>query len=405
MGRNLIAMKLEEFKLASSAEIKEAGWGGGGILSGSPFFGALGNLHPTIVYKIMHETFGNCNTDDVGEKSRWEWVFKTNKGLLTVYDYKWWWSIGYKGKEPGLKENLLEYAEILKAAILEKAREIKISKSQIEQAKIGGAITNPFSLFDNTCTGLLEEAERATCEIKNSSNQKGETMELTVEKYNENSHRHGNIRSLYRAAFITNYLALEGFVQLIYGIFLKKRYRDDIYKRRIENESILLKLLEADRYCEGFERPVLSPGENLFQALQYLKNVRNNFLHANIAKGMEAHLIMVDQYPILTKEKPEQKYGIRTHPSLISEVDVIRARRLVEKTVVKAINALYKEIRWKFAIVHRYWSVPYYRDSKGRVDFPLTEDDYVPPEQIEEMLSLSPDLDEDYYDTRKKTAH
>jgi hypothetical protein len=164
--------------------------------------------------------------------------------------------------------------------------------------------------------------------------------------------------------------------------------------------NTVLKLLEADRYCESFDKPIISPQEELLQALQYLKNVRNNLLHANIVQGMEAHLVMVENYPILTDEKPVQKYGINANPSLIERVDVIRARQLVEKIVIKTINSLNKKIRWHFAIVHRYLSVPYYHDNKDNVIIPLTKEDYAPPEEIEKMLSLNPDLDKEYYDAK-----
>ena len=123
-------MKLKDFKLASLEEITKAkefpkgirgGSLGGGILIGSP-----GGINSTIIYKVIRDTFGPFNTDYVEEKSTWEWVLKTDKGLLSVYDYKGGWSIGYVGSKPGQKRELREYADILKDAILEDANKFKI---------------------------------------------------------------------------------------------------------------------------------------------------------------------------------------------------------------------------------------------------------------------------------------
>ena len=133
-------MKLKDFKLASKNDIAEARRFpngqkcvslGGGILTGSP-----GDVHKLMAYKIMHETFGPPNTDFVGEKSNWEWIIKTDKGLLSVYDYKGWWSIGYVGTDRNIKKELIEYATMLKDAILEEANKFKITKKQIKDKKI-----------------------------------------------------------------------------------------------------------------------------------------------------------------------------------------------------------------------------------------------------------------------------
>jgi hypothetical protein len=195
-----------------------------------------------------------------------------------------------------------------------------------------------------------------------------------------------------------NYLALEGFINVIYTVFLDKRYRNKLFERKLQNEMIITKLLEIDKYCDEFMHQVISPEEELFKAFQHLTNIRNDFLHANITKGMESHLVKIGEYELLTKEKPGERYGIKSHPGELTNVDVIRAQRLVEKIVIKIINALNESVRWKFAIVHSYQRLPYYYNHRGLLDFPLTEDDFVPDEEIEKILSLSPDLDEEYYD-------
>ena len=392
-------MKLKDFLLATLEEISKsefppgfkAGILGGGILTGSP-----GGVHSTIVYKVMKDIFGPINANWVGEKSTWKWVLKTDKGLLSVYDYKGGWSIGYVGNMLQPSEDLKKYAVVLKDAILEEANKIHISKKQIKESKIGGSIFNPYALFSGTSTLLLQEAKRVIAEI--------EGYQITKEDpFNVKGLNRGlAVAALFRSAFLMNYLSLEGFINLIYTIFLDKRYRNDFYERKLQNEMIITKLLEIDKYCNDFSHQVIYPEEELFKAFQHLTNIRNDLLHANVGRGMESHLVKIGEYELLTKEKPEEKYGIKSHPGELTNVDVIRAERVVEKIVIKIINALNDRIKWKFAIVHSYQRVPYYYDHKGLVDFPLSEEDFAPDEEIEEILSLSPDLDKEYYDVGEK---
>ncbi len=389
-------MKLKDFKLASLEEIVKAkefpkgvsgGSVGGGILIGSP-----GGINSTIIYKVMCDTFGSFNTDYVFEKSTWEWVLKTDKGLLSVYDHKGGWSIGFVGSERGLREELKEYADILKDSILEKVSKVKISKKQIKESKIGGVITNPYALFSNTSDQLLEEARKVISEIKGYKLNKDNLLDT------KGLNRSFTVAALFRASFITSYLGLEGFINIVYRIFLNRRYKNEMYKRKLQNEMIITKLLEIDKYCDGFNGPVISIDEELYKAFLHLTNIRNDFVHANIIKDMETHLVQVGAYPLLVKEKSERKYGISVHPGRITNVDVIRTQRLIQKIVIKIINSLEERIKRNFAIVHSYWHLPYWYSDKGLVNFPLTENDYVPEEEIEEILSLAPDLDDEYYD-------
>ena len=389
-------MKLKDFKLASKNDIAEARRFpngqkcvslGGGILTGSP-----GDVHKLMAYKIMHETFGPPNTDFVGEKSNWEWILKTDKGLLSVYDYKGWWSIGYVGTDRNIKKELIEYASMLKDAILEEANKFKITKKQIKDKKIGGIITNPYSLFFNTAEHLLDEAQRIITDIRNYNKDK-KGSDLFTEELNKSL----IVGALFRSAFVASYLGFEGFINVIYNIFLDSRYRNDIFENKLKKEMIPIKLLEIDKYCNGFTGPVILVEDELFKAFQYLTNIRNDFVHANIVKDMESHLVIDKQYPIFAEEKTGKKYGISYHPAIISNLDVIRTRKLIEKIVIKIINTLDKRIKMDFAIVHTHARIFYIYNKKGQIFFPLEPDDYRCIEEIEEKLDLSPELDDEYY--------
>lgn len=172
---------------------------------------------------------------------------------------------------------------------------------------------------------------------------------------------------------------------------------------QLQNELIFVKLLEIDKYCNDFEHQVISVDEELFKAFQYLTEIRNNFVHSNIIKDMASHLVRVDEHLLLTEDKPVTKYGICSNPFETTNDDVIRSQRIVEKIVVKIINALSDRTRYQFAIVHSYLRILYYIEVNDRVYFPLTEDDYVPDEYIKKFLNLTPELDDEYYKAEEYT--
>lgn len=388
-------MKLDDFKLATLKELigsrKKTGLGGAGILTGSP-----GGVHPTIVYKMMWDKYGACNTDQVGEHSTWEWVFKTDKGLLCVYDHKGGWSIGYRGNDRNLKNDLISEAKELAEAIKVGAQQIKFSKKQIQNSKIGGKITNPYIMFSNDSFALLDSASSIIKKIeKRLKSSSGADSFLFA--YNEGV----TIASLYRSAFISAFLSIEGFINLIYFFFLKDRYRNEIYERRLLNEMITTKLLEIDKYCEEVVAPVISPSDELFKAFQCLVNIRNDFMHANIVSGMEEHLIVYQDFNVVTKDDQKKLYGINSNIAKITNIDVLRAQKIAHKLVVRILNSFSDRIKYIFGCVHMHWSIFYlYKD--GKVIFPLRPDDYVPDEEIEKILNASTELDEDYYSEDEK---
>ena len=111
-------MNLKDFKLASSSEIVKAktlpsGVSGGSVGAGILTFSPAG-IHPTIVYKILNDSFYLPN-GDASEKSTWEWVFKTEKGLrwFEVYTHGGRKSTNYDALQWAIRAVKLGAGELL----------------------------------------------------------------------------------------------------------------------------------------------------------------------------------------------------------------------------------------------------------------------------------------------------
>lgn len=383
--------KLAEFRLASEEEIqieiKKAtrGFIGEAIYPWSP-----GGIHRSIIYKIMDEAFGPYNLDP-GEKSTWGWIVYTDGGLLTVYDYKGGWSVGRLYSD--ISKELETEATSLRDALIQEAKKIVFTKKQIAKEKIGGSIRNPYSMYRAVTATILKQADSLKEEIRTLRN--GGDFSNFVESMNVEIFQ----SRLFIAAFMNTFLSLEGFVNLVYRIFLRKRYQNEIYERRLKNEMLPIKILEMDVYCHSFLHPPFSEEDELFSAVQYFLSLRNSFLHANICDPMESHLIKHGEYLLHVKSKAEGKtdYGLGYTPQDISKDQVIRANRLVEKFVIKTIQAMKPGTKDAFAIVHSYVWLDYYWDKEDSTAFPLDEDDIRGSEESLEFLEQSTKIDKEYF--------
>jgi hypothetical protein len=395
--------KLKRYRLATESEIKEALKAPEGIseykIGEAIFSFAPGGVPKNIAFKIMVDTFGSPN-GTAGKDSVWQWVIKSPAGLLTVYDFQASWSIGVLGIDVEINSDLNNHASILRDWILEEASKTKFSKKLIEELKLGGNILNPYALYRRTTNHLLNQAEStATTERL----LKGLELKGTLGNLIDTSRTYEIMSSYYRGAFITSLLSLEGFVNLIYLLFLKEKYRNKFYLSRLQNEFLPIKILDIDTYCSSFESTPVSLTDELFKAIQHLVNVRNSILHANISEAMESHLIRYKKHFVFTEISDDEKFGISSNLKDISEKHIIRASKLVRKLVISVIRSMDIGTRYPFAIVHTQPWVAYFRikDEDKTLIF-VPEGISVNNEDVDTFLSESTALDKRYYDVSEE---
>lgn len=390
-----MAKKLLDFRIASKEEIDRARKISNGYIQKAIFPLSPGSVHRTIIYKIMDETFGAPNYIP-GEKSTWEWVVYTEAGLLTVYDIKGDWSIATFYSK--YSEELLVNATKLKEALFEEAKKVKPSKSQIKKNKVGGTIKNPYSFSRVMVDHLMLQAKKLEEESNKLQAERNfmkfaGSMKKTIEIINLNN----VIASFYKAAFMTTFLSLEGFLNLIFKLFIRERYRDDIFERKLKREILPIKILEIDIYCHSFKYSPFERGDELFSAIQHFIDIRNKFLHSNICEQTESHLVKIGKYIVTTEEELKVKFGLPSDFDKINKIHVIRAKKLVEKFVLKILQSMGKKVKVPFTMVHSYQWISYFWDKKDSIIFPLDKEDFVPLDEVETFLSKSTELDKEYY--------
>ena len=369
----------------------EATGGGHAIFPFSP-----GGIAPIAVFKILHERFGKPNHWGDPAKTLWAWALAGKNGVLDVYDWKGGWSIGFVGKTaltPELKEDAKRLLEDLVAL----ARRVRPSTA----AAVGGLITNPYRIFSDIADSLQEQI----ADLKRHS-------EETLAAYREGRQRgtdaadreafaeelagilgvgretYVRTRAFLAAAMLAHIVSLEGFLNLVYHLFMKSGLADQQVRRRIEREPLDLKLRLVDTFCDCFEMPPIDHNSELYKAFLYLVSIRTDFAHAKLTAAMEAAVVIEEDYPFLVPSEPPTKYGIVSDPLALDEAMVQQAGRVVRSIVRQLIRSMKPDIRYPFAIVHHYEQLQYSRNEDGRVSIVLDpEEDDVPHDWIDEMLA------------------
>ena len=239
-----------------------------------------GDPSPLEVYIALKSLYGEPNREFIDEgKQQWTFLLRTEGAVLEVYDWKIGsWSIAVF-KEQGNQSNALAIANELVAQIKRTVARCGREIRGVTQRPIGQVIENPFTLYYETGNELLELAEELSS---------GRAADVTITEVLENWRKRS---TLCRAAFFQYIAAVEGLLNLIYDLYLKRELRDDRILDRLSRENIDVKLRLAPIYCDCFAGRPIDHTTKAFKAFHSLANIRNDFIHANLTKSMRTPIV------------------------------------------------------------------------------------------------------------------
>jgi hypothetical protein len=353
----------------------------------------IASIDPTEVYMVMHQAFGPPNSRWFDpSKTRWEWIVYTPDGLLAIYDWKeGLWSIGYRGVTTTRPSDaLITQADAIRAAIATAVSKITVTAKERRAGHIAGQVRNPYALFSNIADGLMEQAEEYVRLIL--------SYDEGSEDWTQWHYAQARVGQLFSSALVNVILSMEGFVNLVYMLFLRDRYRGlEIYERRLRNEMLPVKVLEMDMYCHSFDRSPLAGNKDLLDAISHLIEVRNLIIHANVSDAMHQRVIMKGGYPLRIRNRPSSKFGIPIDVAHVTNKHVVQADMLVDKLIVSVIKAMSRKVRRDFATVHWLDWIYYEMPMQDTVRFDWKEE-YTPSQyRIRKFFSQSTALDSEYY--------
>ncbi len=154
---------------------------------------------------------------------------------------------------------------------------------------------------------------------------------------------------LYFSAIIYFFMALEGFINLLYRLFLKPEFADQKFERSVWRSDLDLRILHLPVYCKGFTNADISPDSKVYNEWLSIRTFRNDLIHANITNENESIVTVEDtfvfNYNPLFHIKCRDKIKFHTHPFYITKEDVMAIMEKVEIIVSGIIEQMDDEIK------------------------------------------------------------
>jgi hypothetical protein len=235
---------------------------------------------PLEVYLSLKGLFGAPDTESIDEdKQQWTFLLKTGNALVEVYDWRLEsWSIGVYEKN-NKKKAAITIANELVRVIRQQSSRQKATLQALVKRPQGQVIENPYVLYYQTASELLQWAQELN-DAYLADPHDSVSQQDWMRRY-----------PLCRAAFFQFVAALEGFLNLIYDLYLRAELRDDRIVDRLSREQIDVKLRLAPVYCECFSGTPIDHTTDAFRTFHKLANIRNDFVHANLTKAMRTPIV------------------------------------------------------------------------------------------------------------------
>jgi hypothetical protein len=183
----------------------------------------------------------------------------------------------------------------------------------------------------------------------------------------------------YNSIFMYYFMALEGFINLVFHALLKPDLRKTgrQLEERLEKMDIDLKVLLMDHLCRGFRKGVSKESE-VYREFAKLKDYRNKIFHSGIVDSLKNVLMIEDGflYNIDIDRFRRSNDDFPFTRKLFRKEDVLRMKQIIDSLIKEIVEGLEEETQ---KMVKRYilndLLVPFWKDSKGQIHLGLFKSD------------------------------
>ena len=170
----------------------------------------------------------------------------------------------------------------------------------------------------------------------------------TPDLYDEGKRKHIDQHMLtcgmyYCSAISYFFMALEGFINLVFHTFLKKRFRDKEFRtdQRFDLEQ---KLRLMSVLCDGFNENV-EMDTDVLSGFKKLKNYRNSLFHSKVEDSLKGLCFVEDGF-VYTYDIDEYKdHFLPAHKIKLTVSDAIEVKKLVDDIVNYVLESMNQPTR------------------------------------------------------------
>ncbi len=294
------------------------------------------DINPYLVYKVLKDIFGDPNANDQidEDKMQWQWNFRYNDFNIEIYDWRLTSisiAVYHQNSDKEKSRNLAErISQLLKSQTQPKKALIKrISKTAKHKV-----LENPFITYYSTADNLLSVASQLNTVIT-----AAEDRSLEIELWDKK-------QDLFRSAFLMLLSSFEGFLNILYELYLKSDLRSDRLYDRISREQIDIKLRIAPIYCDGFKTKTINHEDERFKQYLKLVNLRNDFFHANLNKSLERYIIKEDNHFFIVQNEVESEIPTNIRQLEHSHIELTKA--IIDDVIELVFESMETKTRREF---------------------------------------------------------
>jgi hypothetical protein len=172
----------------------------------------------------------------------------------------------------------------------------------------------------------------------------------TSDLHNEEKRKHFDQHMLtcgmfYCSAITYFFMALEGFVNLVFHAFLKKKFRDKDFNidQRFDLEQ---KLRFMTSICEGFNQNSDLPSTSL-SGFKMLKNYRNSLFHSKVEESLKSLCFVEDGFVYTYDMDAYKDRFLPSHKINLTAKDVIEVKGIVDEIVGSILKSMNQDARMR----------------------------------------------------------
>ncbi|OQX55866.1 MAG: hypothetical protein B5M53_03710 [Candidatus Cloacimonas sp. 4484_209] len=173
---------------------------------------------------------------------------------------------------------------------------------------------------------------------------------------------------MYFAASISYYyMALEGFVNLIYHAFLRDEFSDRELnlEQRLDLEQ---KIRLMPRLCCGFKNRHIDRKSDIFKNFKRLKNYRNKIFHSKIEDALKRMTFYENSFFYTCDMEKNQEHRFPSRKINLKIEDVLTVKSIVDKIVKEILSIMKEESRiLTDQFIMKTVNVPFWKKETGKI--------------------------------------
>jgi hypothetical protein len=248
-------------------------------------------------------------------------------------------------------KRVLKEGETFVNALLAEANRLKLEllnvRKEFEQRESLNIYTIHNVYLSNYTSAelMLESAHENEEKLMNESlrHDLRENLDDADEEYTKRA-MHG-IGMYYAASFAYYFMALEGFVNLVYHAFLKEEFRDKQFNLEGRLHDLELKLRLMSVLCKGFRTDLVKPKSKTYEKFVRLRKYRNMVFHSRIEDSLRTVLLFESGFFYPAEMKSKDKFILPLHRFDLKKDHILEAKGIVDSIIHDIVSKMKKTER------------------------------------------------------------